>query len=50
MYRVVVWHGQGRGYDGPPMPLDEARAWANRIRRQFCCPGGGLKSVGLEEV
>jgi hypothetical protein len=50
MYRVVVWHRQGRGYAGPPMPLGAALAWADQIRRQFCCPGGGLRAVGIEEL
>lgn len=50
MYRVVVWHSQGRGYWGPPMSLDDALAAADKLRREFCCPGGGLKSVGIEEV
>lgn len=50
MYRVVVWHSQGRGYYGPPMPLGDALAEAERLRLEFCCPGGGLRAVGIEEV
>ena len=50
MYRVVFWHSQGRGYDGPPMTLEDALAHASALRREFCCPGGGLLAVGIEEV
>jgi hypothetical protein len=50
MFRVVVWHAQGRGYDGPPMPWEQALAHAGSLRRSFCKPGGGLLSVGIEEV
>jgi hypothetical protein len=50
MYRVVVWHSQGRGYDGPPMPRDQALAHASDLRTRFCRPGGGLTAVGIEEV
>jgi hypothetical protein len=50
MYRVVVWHSQGRGYDGPAMTLEQALAHASDLRRRFCIPGGGLHSVGIEEV
>lgn len=50
MYRVVIWHSQGRGYYGPALPLKEARALADSLRAEFCRPGGGLHSVGLEEL
>lgn len=54
MYRVVIWHSHGhmpgltKGFGSGPLPLEDAISRAAELRALYCCPGGGLHSVGIE--